>query len=72
MLDTISKHLLFGQKAPEWKTQHTASAETFFGAFYRYAPGLSLSDVVYIMDETTIQSGTSQRSASRTRNIIVF
>ena len=57
VLDAISKHLLFGQKAPEWKTQHTASAETFFGAFYRYAPGLSLSDVVYIMDETTIQSG---------------
>lgn len=55
--DTAANHVLCGQKIPEWKTQHTTGTDTFFGAFYRYAPGLSLSDVVYIMDDTGLQSG---------------
>lgn len=55
--DTVCAHILFGEKAPDWKTQHTTGFETFLGAFYRYAPGLSVDDVVYIMDNTQIQSG---------------
>ncbi len=55
--DTVASNILFGEKAPDWQTQHTAGIDTFLGAFYRYAPGLSLSDVVYVLDQTGIQSG---------------
>lgn len=57
VVDAVGEHLVFGEKAPDWKTRHTVGVETFFGAFYRYAPGLSVSDVVCIMDNTKIQSG---------------
>lgn len=57
VVDAVGEHLVFGEKAPDWKTQHTVGVETFLGAFYRYAPGLSVSDVVCIMDNTKIQSG---------------
>jgi hypothetical protein len=56
-VDAVREHLLFGEKAPELATQHTVGVETFLGAFYRYAPGLAVSDVVYIMDSTRLQSG---------------
>lgn len=55
--DTVASHILSGEKVPEWQTQHTVGVDTFLSAFYRYAPGLSLHDVVYIMDQTGIQSG---------------
>ena len=57
VVDAVCEHLIFGEKAPDLKTQHTAGSETFLGAFWRYAPGLSISDVVYIVDDTKIQSG---------------
>ena len=57
VVDAVCEHLLFGEKAPELATQHTVGVETFLGAFYRYAPGLAVSDVVYIMDSTRLQFG---------------
>ena len=57
VIDTVSDCIIFGEKAPEWQTQHTVGIETFLGAFYRYAPGLTVSDVVCIMDKTKLQSG---------------
>ena len=57
VIDTVADNLVCGEKAPDLKTLHTVGYETFLGAFYRYAPGLSVSDVVCIMDNTTIQSG---------------
>lgn len=55
--DAVSSHILFGEKVPDWKTQHTVGTDAFLGAFHRYAPGLLVSDVVYLMDPTSIQSG---------------
>ncbi len=57
VVDTVVDCLAFGEKAPDLLTQHTASTETFLGAFYRYAPGLSVSDVVYTVDKTKLHSG---------------
>lgn len=57
VVDAVSEHLVFGERTPDLKTQHTVGIETFLGAFYRYAPGLSVGDVVCIMDETRLQSG---------------
>ena len=57
VVDAVCDHIVFGEKVPDWKTRHTVGVETFLGAFYRYAPGLSVSDVVYIADSTRIQSG---------------
>ena len=57
VVDAVCEHLVYGEKAPDLKTQHTVAAEAFLGAFYRYAPGLSVSDVVYLVDETQILSG---------------
>ncbi len=57
VVDAVSDSLIYGEREPKLKTLHTADLDVFLGAFYRYAPGLSLSDVVYIMDDTKIQSG---------------
>lgn len=57
VVDAVCEHLMFDEKVPDLKTQHTTGVDTFLGAFYRYAPGLSVGDVVYIMDGTNIQSG---------------
>lgn len=57
VVDTVVNCLSFGEKAPDLLTRHTTGVETFLGAFYRYAPGLSASDVVYIVDKTKLHSG---------------
>ena len=57
VVDAVCDHLIYGEQVPDLKTQHTVGAEAFLGAFYRYAPGLSVSDVVYLVDETQILSG---------------
>ena len=57
VVDAVLEHLVFGEKAPELATWHTVGAEIFLGAFYRYAPGLAMSDVVYIRDSTSLHSG---------------
>ncbi|MBP3893198.1 MAG: hypothetical protein J6D34_04070 [Atopobiaceae bacterium] len=57
VIDTVGECILFGEKSPEWMTQHTVGTDAFLGAFYRYAPGLSIGDVVCIMDKTRLQSG---------------
>lgn len=57
VVDAVCEHLAFGEQAPDFKTQHTVGVEAFLAAFYRYAPGLFVSDVVYLMDTTKILSG---------------
>lgn len=57
VVDAVCENLISGEAVPDIKTLHTTGIETFLGAFYRYAPRLSVSDVVYIMDNTKIQSG---------------
>lgn len=57
VVDTVTNHILFNEKVPEWTTQHTVELQAFFGAFHRYAPGISVGDVVYVVDKTKLQSG---------------
>lgn len=57
VLDSVSENLVYGHKAPTWQTQHTADSDIFFGALYRYAPGLLLCDIVAIVDDTKLHNG---------------
>ena len=57
VLDAVIEYLVFGEKAPDLKTQHTVEIDSFLSAFYRYAPGLAVGDVVYLVDDTKIHTG---------------
>ena len=53
----LSDNLCKGFHVPSWDTQQSADPRAFIGAFIRYAPGVSYSDIVCIHDESNMMSG---------------
>lgn len=53
----LSDNLCMGFHAPSWDTQQSADPRAFVGAFIRYAPNVSYSDIVCIHDESNMMTG---------------
>lgn len=57
VVDAVSANIYRGQKAPAWKSQIDADPQMFYSAVARYAPGIAMSEIVCISDNTKLMSG---------------